>query len=110
MNAARKDQRTRWSATPRPDPARLSNAALRESLFRRVEEFLRESMARMSDSELLAVVEAPTASESIARVIAASPHVAVERDDWTQALLRGALVKQDALRAAGGVLSSGEVA
>lgn len=111
MNAARKEQRTRWSATPRKgDATRLSDAALRDALFRRVEEFLRESMAHLSDSELLAVIEAPTPSETVARVIAASPHIDFERDEWTQAMLRGALARQDALRASGGVLSSGEVA
>ncbi|HEX8906270.1 MAG TPA: hypothetical protein VF771_15585 [Longimicrobiaceae bacterium] len=113
MNAqAKKGKRTSWSATPR-QPAggsKVSDASLRNALFRRVEEFLRESIASMDDSQLLSVIEAPTPTETIARVVAASPHLGLERADWAQALLRGALMKQDALMTAGGVMSSGEVA
>jgi hypothetical protein len=111
MNAARKGH-TSWSRTPRngADAARLSDAAIRDALFRRVEEFLRESIAQMTDAELLAIISAPTDIETIARVVAASPVRVEDQNDWSQALLRGALHKESALRAAGGVLSSGEVA
>jgi len=112
MNAARKGQRTNWSTTPRPasDASRVSDVAVREALFRRVEDYLRESMAQMTESELMAIISAPTELETIARIVAASPVRVEDQNDWSQALLRGALHKEAALRAAGGVLSSGQAA
>jgi hypothetical protein len=83
---------------------------LREALFHRVEGYLRESISHLDERGLLEAVEAPTPGDTIARVMAAAPDSGMERDAWTEALLRGASIKQEAIRLAGGLLSSGEVA
>jgi hypothetical protein len=83
---------------------------LRDALFRRVESYLRETFANLDRPALLDAVEAATPAETVARAISTAPEVGVGRDDWSEALLRGASAKQSALQAAGGALSSGEVA
>jgi DNA-directed RNA polymerase specialized sigma24 family protein len=83
---------------------------LRDALFRRVESYLRETFAHMDRPALLDAVEAITPAETVARAISTAPEVGVGRDDWSEALLRGASAKQSALATAGGALSSGEVA
>ena len=89
--------------------ATVSGGAVRDALFRRVEGYLRSSISQLDERGLLDAVEAPTPGETIARVMAAAPD-AGERDAWTEALLRGAAYKSEAVRLAGGLLSSGEVA
>jgi hypothetical protein len=88
----------------------LSGGSLRDALFHRVEGYLRESISQLDERGLLDAVEAPTPGDTIARVMAAAPDADVDHDAWTEALLRGAAAKKEALRLAGGLLSSGEVA
>lgn len=88
----------------------LPDDALREALFRRVEGYLRASIARLDEGSLLNAVEAATPVDTIARVIAAAPTAGLETDPWAEALLRGAAIKQEAVQLAGGLLSSGEAA
>ena len=88
----------------------VSEGALRDALFHRVEGYLRDSISQLDERGLLDAVEAPTPGDTIARVMAAAPDAGAERDAWTEALLRGAASKQEAIRLAGGLLSSGEVA
>lgn len=88
----------------------LMGGAVRDALLRRVEGYLRSSISQLDERALLDAVEAPTPVETIARVMAAAPDAATERDAWTEALLRGAAYKSEAIRLAGGLLSSGEVA
>ncbi|HYH80338.1 MAG TPA: hypothetical protein VEX86_11090 [Longimicrobium sp.] len=83
---------------------------MREALFQRVEGYLRDSIARLDWTSLLAAVEARTPGDTVARVIAAAPTASIEDDPWSEALLRGAAIKQEAIRIAGGLLSSGEAA
>jgi len=88
----------------------LPDDALRDALFRRMEGFLRESIAHLDEGSLLNAVEAATPADTIARVIAAAPTAGLEADPWAAALLRGAAIKQEAVQLAGGLLSSGEAA
>lgn len=88
----------------------LNVEALREALFRRVVGYFRVSVSAVGVEVLFKAVEAATPAETVARVLAAAPETGVDRDDWTEALLRGAAAKQSALQTAGGALSSGEVA
>jgi len=95
---------------PSPQPASLNPDALRDALFNRVAGYLRDSISRLDDRGLLDAVEAPTPAGTIARVLSAAPDAGLEQDPWTEALLRGAAIKHEVLRLAGGLLSSGEVA
>jgi DNA-binding transcriptional regulator YdaS (Cro superfamily) len=88
----------------------ITGEDLRDALFHRVEGYLRESISHLDERGLLEAVEAPTPGDTIARVMAAASEVELERDPWTEALLRGASIKQEAIRLGGGLLSSGEVA
>lgn len=90
--------------------ALVSGGALRDALFHRVEGYLRASISQLDEQGLLDAVEAPTPEDTIARVMAASAEPEVEHDAWTEALLRGASIKREAVQLAGGLLSSGEVA
>jgi hypothetical protein len=88
----------------------LSVDALREALFRRVASYFRNSVSNLQGQALFDAVEAATPAETVARVLSAAPETDVDRDEWAEALLRGTAAKQSALRTAGGVLTSGEVA
>ena len=88
----------------------VRQAALRDALYHRVEGYLRASILRLDERGLLDAVEAPTPEDTIARVLAASPGGGVDHDPWTEALVRGAAMKHEVVRLAGGLLSSGEVA
>jgi hypothetical protein len=88
----------------------LPDDAVREALFRRVEGYLRDTIAHLDERSLLSAVEAATPGDTIARMIAAAPTASLETDPWAAALLRGAVIKQEAVQLAGGLLSSGEAA
>jgi hypothetical protein len=98
----------RGLATPERKP--VTDGDLRDALFHRVEGYLRESISHLDERGLLEAVEAPTPGDTIARVMAAAPDSGVARDPWTEALVRGARIKQETIALAGGLLSSGEVA
>ena len=84
---------------------------LEEALLRRVEGSLRASLRRMTQSELMRAVEAPSPAATVAQIISAAPNVGLEEDSaWTRALARGAARKQEMIQRAGGVLSSADVA
>jgi hypothetical protein len=88
-----------------------TRALLEESLLRRVEGTMRASLKRMTSSDLMRAVEAPTPAATVVEIMNAAPEVGLEDGSaWTRALARGAARKQEMIRAAGGVLSSGEVA
>lgn len=71
---------------------------------------MRASLRRMTASDLMRAVEAPTPAATIAQIISATPDVGLaQASSWTRALARGAARKQEMIQAAGGVLSSGEV-
>ena len=84
---------------------------LEEALLRRVEGSLRASLRRMTSSELMRAVEAPSPAATVARIISATPDVGMpDESAWTRALARGAARKQEMIQRAGGVLTSSEVA
>lgn len=88
----------------------LNATAVRAALYRRVEQYLRASIDHLDEKGLLGAVEASTPGEMIARVLSATPDVGIGSSAWTEALLRGAQMKQEVIRMAGGLLSSGDVA
>jgi hypothetical protein len=93
---------------PVADPVR---AGLEEALLRRVEQAMRASLRRMTSSELMRAVEAPTPAATMAQIISAAPDVGLpEESGWTNALARGAARKQEMIQRANGCLSSGQVA
>jgi hypothetical protein len=90
------------------DPVR---AGVEAALLRRVEQTMRASLRRMTASDLMRAVEAPTPAATIAQIISASPDVGLTQESsWTHALARGAAHKQEMIQRAGGVLSSAQVA
>lgn len=93
---------------PAADPVR---AGLEEALLRRVEQAMRASLRRMTSSELMRAVEAPTPAATMAQIISAMVAVGLpEESGWTNALARGAARKQELIQRANGCLSSGQVA
>lgn len=103
----------RASLAPNASAARgqHARAELEEALLRRVESSLRASLRRMTSSELMRAVEAPSPAATVAQIISAAPDVGMEQESaWTRALARGAARKQEMIQRAGGVLSSGQVA
>jgi len=89
---------------------RLTEDAIRRALLQRVERYLRDSIEQLDERALIAAVEAATPVDTIAQVLAAAPSTSLEPDPWSEALLRGAAIKQEAVQLAGGLLSSGNVA
>jgi hypothetical protein len=105
------DTQKTWSGFRRArEQPWLDDSQVREALFRRLERYLRETIAHLDERGLLDAVEASTPGDTVARVISAAPTAGMEQDPWSEALLRGAAIKQEAIGLAGGLLSSGEVA
>ncbi|HWK90253.1 MAG TPA: hypothetical protein VNP72_09665 [Longimicrobium sp.] len=92
-----------------PETAAIK-AALKTSLFRRIEKHIQRSLGRMSVDEMMKAVEAATPADTLARVLSATPDVGIADSAWTRALLRGAAAKQRMLERAGGSLASSQVA
>jgi hypothetical protein len=84
---------------------------VRSSLLNRVDRWLRGSLDRMSDEEVLKALEAQSPAETIAEILVATPagRIAAE-DDWAELLLRGAEAKNQIAEQVGGLLSSSEAA
>lgn len=96
---------------PAPGALEQARRQLEEAIFSRVEGSLRESLRRMTSSDLMRAVEAPTPAATVAQIISAAPDVGIDQESaWTRALARGAARKQEMIQRAGGVLSSGQVA
>ena len=86
-------------------------SGVRASLLHRVERWLRGSLERMSDEEVLRAVEAQSPAETIAEILAATPETrAASENDWAELLLRGAEAKSRIAELAGGLMSSTEAA
>jgi hypothetical protein len=85
--------------------------SLRRALYRRALRQIRASIDRAGADELMQAVEAETPVGTIARLVSAAPSgLATEADEWAEALLRGAEIKQQLLADAGGTYSTGEAA
>jgi hypothetical protein len=86
-------------------------AGVRASLVARVQRWLAGSLERMSDDEVLRLVEAQSPEETVAELLVAAPETQPSRDsDWTELLLRGADAKSRITELAGGLLSPLKVA
>lgn len=93
------------------NPAGERGPGLRSSLINRVKHWLRGSLDRMSDDQVLKVVEAQSPAETIAEILAASPEArGAAESDWAELLLRGAQAKNRIAELAGGLLSSSQAA
>jgi hypothetical protein len=90
---------------------REPGSGVRSSLVSRVERWLRNSLGRMSDAEVLRAVEAQSPAETIAEILVAAPDArAASADDWAELLLRGAEAKRDIAELVGGLLTSSQAA
>ena len=88
-----------------------ASAGVRSSLLSRVERWLRGSLDRMSDDEVLRAVEAQSPAETIAEILVATPETRASADnDWAELLLRGAEAKSRIAELVGGLMSSTEAA
>jgi hypothetical protein len=85
--------------------------SVRASLAARVNRWIAGSLERLSDEEVLKLVEAQTPAETVAELLVATPgaHGAAETD-WTELLLRGADAKSRIAELAGGLLSPSDTA
>lgn len=113
--ASERQKPVRRKASPRsrttvPSVAAVG-AGVRSSLINRVERWLRGSLARMSDEEVLRAVEAQSPAETIAEILAATPELrAASENDWAELLLRGAEAKSRIVEMVGGLLTSSQAA
>lgn len=106
------------TASPRKAKVKEAAAAylpgapgVRASLLHRVERWLRGSLERMSDEEVLRAVEAQSPAETVAEILVATPETrAASEGDWAELLLRGAEAKSRIAELAGGLMSSTEAA
>lgn len=89
---------------------RTGQADVRDSLVGRVDRWLRQSLDRMSDAEVLRIIEAQSPAETIAEIFAAVPERAAADSDWAELLLRGAQAKSQIADFVGGLLSSSQAA
>ena len=83
---------------------------VRRALFRRMVAQIKVAVRGATEEQILRAVEAPTATGTIAELLAAVPGRTGEIDEWAEELLRGAAAKQELLEAAGGTYSTGQVA
>ncbi|MFL5537857.1 MAG: hypothetical protein ACJ8J0_02640, partial [Longimicrobiaceae bacterium] len=81
------------------------------SLVERATSVIRMSLERMTVEQIQKAIAAPTPAATVVEVLNAAPEVGLARETaTTRALARGAAAKQEMIQAAGGCLSSGEVA
>jgi hypothetical protein len=84
---------------------------LRRALYRRALRQIRASLKLATADQLMAAVEAETPVGTIASLVSASAGgTGTQADEWAEELLRGADIKEELLREAGGTFSAGEVA
>jgi hypothetical protein len=89
----------------------LVELGVRSSLVSRVERWLSRALERMSDAEVLKVIEAQSPAETIAEILVATPDARAASDgDWAELLLRGAESKRQIAAFVGGLLTSSEAA
>lgn len=85
--------------------------SVRSSLLGRVERWLRRSLERMSDAEVLKLIEAQSPAETIAEILVATPETsAASENDWAELLLRGAEAKRQITELVGGLMTSSQAA
>ena len=99
----------------REAPLGSESQSFREGIIRSLESrsfgIIHTAIGRMTNEEIQRAVAAPTAAATVVEVLNASPEVGLAQETaTTRALARGALVKEEMITAAGGCLSSGQVA
>jgi DNA-binding CsgD family transcriptional regulator len=76
-----------------------------------MDRWLRGSLSRVSDADVLKALEAQSPAEAIAEILVATPEArAAAENDWSELLLRGAEAKNRIAELVGGLLSSSEAA
>jgi hypothetical protein len=102
---------SRRSAILVHDAPRSFREGVEHSLVEKVTALFRRSLKQMSVEEIQRAIAAPSPAATIVEVLNAAPEVGLARETaTTRALARGAAAKQEMLQAAGGCLSSGDVA
>lgn len=87
------------------------SAGVRASVAMRVQRWVVGSLERMSDEEVLKLVEAQSPAETIAEIVAAAADAGSgAAGGWAELLLRGAEAKSSLAERAGGLLSSSAAA
>lgn len=89
---------------------RVEGGDVRDSLVGRVDRWLRQALDRMSDAEVLRIIEAQSPAETMAEILAAVPARAAADSDWAELLLRGAQAKNQLAELVGGLLTSSQAA
>ncbi|HEX6040264.1 hypothetical protein [Longimicrobium sp.] len=89
---------------------RTEGGDVRDSLVGRVDRWLRQFLDRMSDAEVLRIIEAQSPAETMAEILAAVPERAAADSDWAELLLRGARAKNQVAELVGGLLTSSQAA
>jgi len=93
------------------DAPRSFREGVEHSLVEKVTALFRRSLKQMSVEEIQRAIAAPSPAATIVEVLNAAPEIGLARETaTTRALARGAAAKQEMLQAAGGCLSSGDVA
>jgi hypothetical protein len=109
--AVRGAGRSRGSNVPVHETPRSFREGVEHSLVEKVTALFRRSLKQMSVEEIQRAIAAPSPAATIVEVLNAAPEIGLARETaTTRALARGAAAKQEMLQAAGGCLSSGDVA
>lgn len=93
------------------DAPRTFREGVERSLVYKATDLFRRSLRQMTTEQIERVIAAPTPAATVVEVLNAAPEVGLAKETaTTRALARGAAAKQEMIQAAGGFLSSGEVA
>jgi len=102
---------TEDDASQHPDSWTNASGDVRGSLAARVQRWVAGSLSQMNDEEVLKLVQAQSAEETVAELLVATPETRRARGgDWTELLMRGAQAKSRIAELAGGLMSPLEVA
>jgi len=93
-------------------PPSIGPAEVRASLTGRVGRWVQQSLDRMTDAEVLKLIEAQSPAETIAEILVATAGTrpSTAEGDWADLLLRGAEAKREIAELVGGLLTSSEAA
>lgn len=102
---------SRNPAAGRYEAPRSFREGVERSLVSKATDLFRRSLKQMTVEQIERAIAAPTPAATVVEVLNAAPEVGLAREtSTTRALARGAAAKQEMIQAAGGCLSSGEVA
>lgn len=90
---------------------RTFREGVERSLVDKATNLFRTSLKQMTIEQIQRAIAAPTPAATVVEVLNAAPEIGLARETaTTRALARGAAAKQEMIQAAGGCLSSGDVA